>query len=326
MRPIAFMACVFLVGCGSDSGPATPAAPTPAPAPASPTVTAVLVSGPGCTDGGGCPGTAGTTLQLSATARLSDGSTRSVTTQVAWSSTNTSVATVAADGLVRLINAGEADILAAYQGQLGGQTVRAVPAGPRSSFGAGRYLVGREIVPGRYFADPVSGCYWERLRGLGGSTGDIIANDFVGYNAGQIIVDIAPGDLAFNTDAECGTWNQSPRRGLAANITPGMWLVGSQVSPGVYSANVASGCYWERLRSFSGTLDAIIANDFIGSASRQLVEIRSGDIGFNNDGDCGDWTRVPGLIAPTDASGSSGFDDSIWLNRAQRRGRLGLPD
>lgn len=48
------------------------------------------------------------------------------------------------------------------------------------------------------------------------------------------------------------------------------------LQPGVYRSNVSSGCYWERLRNFSGTLDGILANDFVSSAGQQLVEVRSG--------------------------------------------------
>ena len=45
------------------------------------------------------------------------------------------------------------------------------PPGPRTSFGAGRYLVGSDVMSGRYFSDPsTSGCYWERQSGLGGSS------------------------------------------------------------------------------------------------------------------------------------------------------------
>jgi hypothetical protein len=102
-------------------------------------------------------------------------------------------------------------------------------------------------------------------------------------------------DRAFDTDSDCGTWYSSPCRGHEANITPGVWLVGGQVRPGVYRANVDAGCYWERMRDFTGTLDGIIDNDFVGSAGQQLVEVRPGDVGFYNDGDCGTWTPVASL-------------------------------
>ena len=53
--------------------------------------------------------------------------------------------------------------------------------------------------------------------------------------------------------------------------------------------------YGERMRHFQGTLDGIIANDFVSSAGQQLVEIRTSDAGFQSDNDCGTWTRVSSL-------------------------------
>jgi hypothetical protein len=47
-------------------------------------------------------------------------------------------------------------------------------------------------------------CYWERLAGLSGHFGDIIAS---GLSEGRATVTIAPGDLAFNS-LGCGTWTQ----------------------------------------------------------------------------------------------------------------------
>jgi hypothetical protein len=163
---------------------------------------------------------------------------------------------------------------------------------PQPSFGAGRFLVGTHIAPGRYFSDPLSGCYWERLSGLGGTISEILANEFVAFDAGQWIVDILPSDLAFGTDAECSTWFTTPRRSLQANISPGVWLVGSQVNPGVYFANVNAGCYWERLRDFTGTIGGIIDNDFIPVPGPQVIEIRADDVGFHTDGDCGTWVPI----------------------------------
>ncbi len=169
--------------------------------------------------------------------------------------------------------------------------------GPRTIFGAGMHLVGSEVASGRYYSDPSSGCYWERLSGVGGSADEILANELVQFDAGQSIVDILSGDRAFKTDAGCGTWFQTERRGLQADITPGMWLVGRQITPGTYRASVSPGCYWERLRHFQGNFAGIIASDFIDSAGQQDVEIRASDAGFHSDGDCGTWTRVT-TVAP----------------------------
>jgi len=107
--------------------------------------------------------------------------------------------------------------------------------------------------------------------------GEIIANEFVGFDARQWIVDIRSSDKAFETDSDCGVWFNSPRRGLEANISPGVWLVGNQVNPGTYRATVSAGCYWERTRGFGGTLSDVIANDFVSSAGQQLIQVRSGD-------------------------------------------------
>lgn len=167
------------------------------------------------------------------------------------------------------------------------------PSGPKTRFGAGTYRVGSDIAAGRYFADTSDGCYWERVRGFGGTLSDIIANDFVGYNALQYIVDVLQSDAGFAPDSDCGTWfKDSPRQPSQSTIPPGVWLVGSQIAPGTYQINAGAGCYWERLRNFQHVLGSIIANDFSSSARSQIVTISSSDVGFQNDGDCGTWNRT----------------------------------
>ena len=157
----------------------------------------------------------------------------------------------------------------------------------------GTTLIGSGAPAGRYIArNAASGCYWERLSGLGGTTAEIIANDFQGF-AGRIIVDIAATDLAFRFDADCGTFapytlTVTP----ATTIPPGDWVVGSEIVAGTYAATVASGCYWERVTSFAGTLGSIIANDFISTAGSAYVTVAASDIGFKTDADCGTWSRI----------------------------------
>jgi hypothetical protein len=70
---------------------------------------------------------------------------------------------------------------------------------PAVTFGAGQYLIGKDIPSGRFYTVPSNGCYWERLSGLGGTVSEIITNDFVGSGYEQAIVDIKPSDLAFST-------------------------------------------------------------------------------------------------------------------------------
>jgi hypothetical protein len=146
----------------------------------------------------------------------------------------------------------------------GGNTMtisaRGIRTGPRTQFGAGMHLVGTDIAPGRYFSDPSSGCYWARLSGLGGTLGEILSNEFIGSNARQWIVDIRASDRAFESDSDCGIWFNTPRHGTQSTIADGVWLVGAQLAPGDYRADVRSGCYWERLRHFDGSLDAILAS------------------------------------------------------------------
>jgi len=193
------------------------------------------------------------------------------------------------------------------------------PSGPRTQFGSGQWRVGRDIKAGRYFADPPrSGCYWERQSGLSGEFDDIIANDFIGYNSAQVIVDISGSDVAFEADADCGTWYSTPRHGLQSTIAPGTWLVGRQVTAGTYRANVSSGCYWERLSGFSGQLKDIRANDFVASAGQRFVSILSNDLGFSTDADCGTWSRTSAVHTDVaNGSASSSIAHNREMNRAQ---------
>lgn len=173
-------------------------------------------------------------------------------------------------------------------------TFRLTQTGPRTTFSNGTFRIGTDIRAGRYYTTPSrSGCYWERVSGFGGTIGEIIANNFVGFLGGQEIVDISSSDLGFTSDSDCGTWTQTPRTAPSAGrITPGRWLVGSQISSGTYRAAASSGCYWERLRDFGGRLSAIITNDFVAGGGFILVTISSSDVGFYADDDCGTWTRT----------------------------------
>lgn len=93
--------------------------------------------------------------------------------------------------------------------------------------------------------------------------------------------------------------------GPAATITKaGTYRVGSQLSPGTYTANAKAGCYWER-RSKAGTsFGGIIANDFVGYAGRAIVTISSSDKYFYTDSDCGSWTRMARLGSPASSFGN----------------------
>ena len=269
--------------------------------PEEPTPTSLAVDGPNDLE-------VGETVQYSATITYSDDSTKQATDGVEWVSGNTTVATVDSAGNVTGLRVGGFDLRATAEGVTGRMTGLRVepPPGPATSFGAGTWLVNEEIAPGRYYTNPTRGCYWERLSGLGGTSADRITNEFIGFNSGQEIVDVASSDRAFKPDAECGTWDMSREAGPSSGtITPGRWLVGRQIQAGEYETNASSGCYWERLRNFSGESSGRITNDFVGSGGRQIISISSSDAGFYTDADCGTWTRRGGsssnLVSPGDA-------------------------
>ena len=71
----------------------------------------------------------------------------------------------------------------------------------------------------------------------------------------------------------------------------GVYLVPADVKPGTYrSSGTESGnCYWARLRSAGGGLDAIISNGNV--AGQVVVTIRSTDKAFESTG-CAEWRKV----------------------------------
>jgi hypothetical protein len=168
---------------------------------------------------------------------------------------------------------------------------RLAPTAPRTSFGSGQYRVGTDIPAGRYYADIGSGCHFQRVRTFGGAPSDTIVDVVVNFDAGQWIVDLPSTDGGFVTDANCGFWFTTPRRGLLTGITAGMWITGAQVAPGTYRAeNAIQGCYWQRLSNFTGALDATIGSAIVTSPGVQFVTIAATDAGFSTNVECGTWT------------------------------------
>jgi len=105
-----FIVMVVLASC-SDA-PKAPTTPSPFPPSVSaipPSVSALSVSGIDV------PLVAGQSVQLTATATLSDGTSSDVTARVSWSSENTAVATISSAGLLQVVGGGEASLVATYQ-------------------------------------------------------------------------------------------------------------------------------------------------------------------------------------------------------------------
>ena len=108
---------MVLVNCGG--GPVQP------PPPPTVTLSSLTVSAPSTSIG------VGQTLNFSATAVRSDGTTQTVTTQSSWVSTNTGVATVAG-GVVTAVGPGEADIRATFQTVSGSARLTVTAAVPNA--------------------------------------------------------------------------------------------------------------------------------------------------------------------------------------------------
>lgn len=171
---------------------------------------------------------------------------------------------------------------------------RLEPIAVRTTFGPGQYRVPLDMPAGRYYSDPSNGCHLQRVRAFGGAPADTIVDTVIDFDAGQWIVDLLSTDAGFVTDANCGFWFPTPRRGLSATIASGMWIVGAQITPGTYRAeNSTPGCYWQRVSNFTGAIDAIIASAFVTSPGVQIVTIANTDMGFSSDVECGTWTRTP---------------------------------
>src|SRR3954464_5894059 len=108
LRSIAVLSlCVVGASCGSSGGGGTtPPGPTPV------SLTSVNVTG------GGSP-VVGDTVQFTATAVFSDGTTQTVTGQATWETSNQAIVTITSGGLASFIAQGEADVKATYRSSSG---------------------------------------------------------------------------------------------------------------------------------------------------------------------------------------------------------------
>src|ERR1700730_2057921 len=166
----------------------------------------------------------------------------------------------------------------------GGSRHYNVPPPPPLTFGDGTWRVGPDIASGTYRTrQGSSGCYWERLRGFSGSFGDIIANDF---DYGNQVVTIQPTDAGFHTSG-CGRWTSDLSATGAWPTPDGVFIGGTDLSPGTYHSPGGSGCYWARLSGFSDRSNEIIANG--GFTTSVIVTISPGDVGFETQS-CGTWS------------------------------------
>ena len=106
---------------------------------------------------------------------------------------------------------------------------------------------------------------------------------------------------AGHASAQEGTPTATPSAVAAippAAIPDGTWLVGQEVTAGIYAAPGGEQCSWKRLSGFGGTSDEVVASAF--GAVRPIVEIAPTDRGFVTS-NCGQWTPVSLPSTPTPA-------------------------
>ena len=106
-----------------------------------------------------------------------------------------------------------------------------------------------------------------------------------------ILAAASPGFAAANQETGTTPPAATPQRPLAA-IPDGTWLVGAEVSPGLYAAPGGAQCSWKRLSGFGGTPEETIA---AGGRERPIVEIAPTDRGFATY-NCGEWTPLNGIF------------------------------
>jgi len=73
-------------------------------------------------------------------------------------------------------------------------------------------------------------------------------------------------------------------------IPDGTHIVGKDIQPGQYRTTARGGCYYARLRGFSG-LEDILSNENVSPGTQAIVTIKPTDKGFKSEG-CGRWEPV----------------------------------
>lgn len=185
-------------------------------------------------------------------------------------------------------------------------------AEPSNSFGDGEFVVGIHIEPGIYTASGAEDggrCLWKRLVDFTGQPSDIVALHNV---VGKTIARITPEDAGFESYG-CGTWTLLPSvlpDAAQSEFSTGAWAIGSEVIPGIYTAEIPpqSHCFWSRLASFTGEVEDIAGSD--NAENHAVLSILDSDIGVYSDG-CGTWRQL-GPQRP-DAEPARRFSDGVYL-------------
>jgi hypothetical protein len=171
------------------------------------------------------------------------------------------------------------------------------PAG----FDAGVWEIDAEIPAGTYVTTAPGGgafdsCYCARLSGFSGDFEEIIANGNINAGArGRLTITGRDAGVEFSGPCEWVEASEAAPVEIGAEVGEGVWAVGEEIQPGIYTTDVAEGgaldsCYWARLSGFSGDFDDLIANGNIEAGARGRIEIAESDTGVELSGPC-TWSR-----------------------------------
>jgi hypothetical protein len=135
---VASVVLMMIAACAGSSNTTAPTTPTPTSSVSAVTVTSVVSSS--------------STFQLSATARMSDGTARDVTSSAVWASSNASLAVVSSAGLLTVVGSGDVEVRATYQSVLGTLRILVTQPPPQAKYSVSG--VSREAAPtGRVLPD-----------------------------------------------------------------------------------------------------------------------------------------------------------------------------
>ncbi len=100
----------------------------------------------------------------------------------------------------------------------------------------------------------------------------------------------------------------APQPPPVVTFGPGQHRVGTDVQPGRYYSDPASGCYWERQSGFGGTPGETIAFVLVDfDAAQWIVDILPSDRAFMTRAPCGTWFSTPR------PSVASSIGPGVWI-------------
>ena len=174
---LAVVLLAALAGCNRSDGAATLTSPTSdGTAPAIATALALR--------GNALLTAIGETTPLTATATMSDGTSRNVTTAAQWVSSDASCIIVSTDGRATAIRFGQSYITATYEGESGSLNLQAAPSGTFVVWGRA-WEPGGSGLPGAVVREPSSGISavagMDGEFSLGGLTGVRLTIEKAGY-------------------------------------------------------------------------------------------------------------------------------------------------